>query len=295
MIGGLGGSPQDVWYASLYENGEVSPWTSTTLLPDTMASLTSVVYNGHLYVISGWKPYDATYKDIWYAPINSDGTIGNWNKTTSLLKGRASHTSVSFNGYAYAIGGYNYGADMYYNEVEYAPFGPPSPPTCVIELRKKGAKIDEIDVGDSADDIGIKEVRFSSDESQDGNPTGGWTEWYGWDTSSGDWNAETKIKTWSFATGGDKEVWAEIKDGSGDFSQCNAPIYAHPGYAIIVAGHGRWWAWGEDRVFDHCANNAYRVLRNSGFDDDHIFYLNNESQQIDEQNVVDNYASYSYI
>jgi len=52
------------------------------------------------------------------------------------------------------------------------------------------------------------------------------------------------------------------------------------GYAVIVAGQG---GWREEWGFDHGANNAYRVLRNLGFSDDHIFYLNsNGPQDIDE-------------
>ncbi|MBA7603493.1 hypothetical protein ES703_10604 [subsurface metagenome] len=51
------------------------------------------------------------------------------------------------------------------------------------------------------------------------------------------------------------------------------------GYAIIVAGQG---GWAEKWSFDHCANNAYKVLRNLGFNDDHIYYLNsNYPQDID--------------
>jgi hypothetical protein len=100
---------------------------------------------------------------------------------------------------------------------------PNQPPTCAIELQKEGILIDNIDVGEffdiyvggSTDDQSIKEVRFSSDDSQDDNPTGKWTEGYYWDTSSGDWNAETKIKKWYFATGGKKEVWAEIQQIDG--------------------------------------------------------------------------------
>ena len=110
------------------------------------------------------------------------------------------------------------------------------PPICAIELRNDGVKIDEIDVGeffdiyvgDSTDDTGIIEVRFSSDESQDDNPTGEWTEWYDWDTSSGDWDADTKIKRWAFDTGGEKEVWAEVKDDAGNVAQCHANIFVHP-------------------------------------------------------------------
>jgi len=108
------------------------------------------------------------------------------------------------------------------------------PPTCVIKLQKYGVEISEIDVdeffdiyvGDSTDDIGIVQVRFSSDDEQDGNPTGEWTSWYRWDISSEDWDASAKIKRWSFATGGAKEVWAEVKDNAGQTAQCSANIYA---------------------------------------------------------------------
>ena len=162
-----------------------------------------------------------------------------------------------------------------------------TPPTCVIEPRKDGIEIDEIDVGqffdiyvgDSSDNIGIREVRFSSDESQDGIATGEWTEWHGWNTSSGDWSADTKIKKWSFATGGNKEGWAELRDFGGNTAQCHANIFAHPGYAIIVAGETKWPLIHIDkRHFDHAAKNAYRALHNLGFDDDDIFYLNSNEQ-----------------
>jgi outer membrane protein assembly factor BamB len=57
------------------------------------------------------------------------------------------------------------------------------------------------------------------------------------------------------------------------------------GYAIIVAGQG---GWREKRSFDHSANNAYRVLRNLGFDDRHIYYLNsNRPQDIDNDDNHD--------
>ena len=127
-------------------------------------------------------------------------------------------------------------------------FAPPEnkPPTCAIELQKNGIPIDSINVGEffdiyvggSTDDQGIKEVRFSSDESQDGIPTGEWTEWYGWDISSGDWDAANKIKAWSFATGGKKEVWAEVKDDGGNVARCHANIFAHPVAVISVTSSG---------------------------------------------------------
>jgi hypothetical protein len=117
------------------------------------------------------------------------------------------------------------------------------PPTCSIELRKDEVKIDEIDVGeffdiyvgDSIDDTGIKQVRFSSDDVQDDVPTGEWTEWFDWDNSLGDWNGSTKIKRWAFATLGYKEVWAEIKDDVGQTDRRHANIFARVLKVIITS------------------------------------------------------------
>lgn len=120
-------------------------------------------------------------------------------------------------------------------------FGPEStpppenqPPNCVIELQKDGVEINEINageffdiyVGDSTDDVAIRKVRFSSDDSRNGIPEGEWTDWHDWDTSSEDWNADTKIKKWSFATPGNKEVWIELKDSNNTTSTCSADILA---------------------------------------------------------------------
>jgi hypothetical protein len=115
------------------------------------------------------------------------------------------------------------------------------PPICSIKLQKEGIEIDEVDrteffdiyVGDSSDDTGIKEVRFSSDDVQDDVPTGEWTEGYNWSVSSGDWNASTKIKRWAFHTYGYKEVWAQVTDDAGQTANCSATIFV-PAPALPV-------------------------------------------------------------
>lgn len=88
--------------------------------------------------------------------------------------------------------------------------------------------------------------------------------------------------------GGQKKLYA-----IGPYSEWEEPPV---GYAIIVAGQDKGSLWppkpNQKFAIDHSANNAYRVLRNLGFDDDHIFYLNDEYQQIDGQNVVDKSASF---
>jgi len=144
----------------------------------------------------------------------------------------------------------------------FAPSPPNQPPTCAIELQTNGNPIANINVGeffdiyvgDSTDDQGIKEVRFSSDDSQDGNPTGEWTDWYDWNTSSGDWDAANKIKAWAFATGGAKEVWAEVKDGDGQTDKDSANIYANP-LPIANAGQDQSVSSGDLVSFD--GSNSY--------------------------------------
>ena len=164
---------------------------------------------------------------------------------------------------------------------------PNMPPICSIELKKQGVPVAYVDIGevfdihteDSADDFGLSEVRFSSDDYQDGTPTGEWTGWYAWNVSSGDWDEVSKTKAWSFATGGNKEVWVELKDDGSTVAQGHANIAVHPGYAVIVAGEGEGY---EEWSFNHAANNAYRTLRNLGFGDSHIYYLNsNRPQDVD--------------
>ena len=72
-----------------------------------------------------------------------------------------------------------------------------------------------------------KDMRFSSDEFQDGNPTGEWTDWYSWNVSSDNWDASTKTEDWVFATVGAKEIWAEVRDQAGQSTKCYASIYAN--------------------------------------------------------------------
>lgn len=147
--------------------------------------------------------------------------------------------------YSFLKYGENYdNSKIFLNMFRYiTPIPEDRPPTCVIKLRRDGIEIDEIDIGEffdiyvggSTDDTGIKQVRFSSDDSQDGIPSGEWTEWYNWDASSGDWNAETKTKRWAFATPGYKEVWAEVKDDVGQTAKCSANISANLPVAVITS------------------------------------------------------------
>ena len=116
-------------------------------------------------------------------------------------------------------------------------FVPSQPISCAIELQKNGAKIDNIDIGKFFDIVftdyigNIDKVKFLSDENQNNEVDDGfhWDVGHDWTTSSpsSDWNATTKIRTWTFLSSGIKEVWAEINDSKGQTANCSADIIAN--------------------------------------------------------------------
>jgi Kelch motif len=115
VIGGYDGSNilDTVYYAKLNADGTIGSWNSTTSInvsgSQPRAFHTSVVANGYLYVIGGEN--STTVKDtVYYAKLNSDGTIGSWNSTSainvaSVSQPRWHHSSLVANGYLYVIGG----------------------------------------------------------------------------------------------------------------------------------------------------------------------------------------------
>ena len=107
-----------VYYAPLNPNGSVGTWTSTTALPQALWQATSVVYNGYIYELGGGNS-SSDQSTVYYAPLNSNGSVGTWTSTTALPQASAAATSVTYNGYVYVIGGNN--GSTYASTVYYAP------------------------------------------------------------------------------------------------------------------------------------------------------------------------------
>jgi len=128
------------------------------------------------------------------------------------------------------------------------------PPSCAIELQDgAGSPVSEVNVaqsfyiyagGSSDPDDGVAQVRFSSDDNQNDSPGGTWTGWFDWNTSSGNWDAFTKKMAWSFAAGGDKEVWVEIRDSALQSSQCHSDIYCNRSPSSTIYCLNCWGAGG---------------------------------------------------
>lgn len=97
-----------VYFGKVNTDGTITSWNTTTNLPFTVSNNTAIAVNNYLYVLGGFRSDNDT-KSIYYAPIQSDGTLGNWQKTTDFLYNTWYNGSVvSANGYLYSAGGYSY-------------------------------------------------------------------------------------------------------------------------------------------------------------------------------------------
>jgi len=97
----------NVYYAKLNSDGSVGTWnTSANTIPYPLYGASTVVYNGYVYLFGG-DFSGANFDKVFYAKLNSDGTVGAWNTSTNVLPQAAGwSTAVTHNGYVYVMGGY---------------------------------------------------------------------------------------------------------------------------------------------------------------------------------------------
>ncbi|HET9174694.1 MAG TPA: hypothetical protein VFN56_05470 [Candidatus Saccharimonadales bacterium] len=100
----IGGSTTAVYYAPIHSDGTLGTWQPTVQLPISGGNASSVAYNGYVYEMGGIFGGQIV-ATVYYAPIHTDGTLGTWMVTTSLLTAETQTTSVAYNGYVYLIGG----------------------------------------------------------------------------------------------------------------------------------------------------------------------------------------------
>ncbi len=122
LAGDAGSYFSDVQYAPINSNGTLGSWQYTQNLPINMSWHSSIAYNGYIYTIGGRNNYTSYISTVYYAHINSNGTIGSWSTTTSLPFARSNHDTVVYNGYVYALGGETQTQE--YNAVTFAAINP---------------------------------------------------------------------------------------------------------------------------------------------------------------------------
>lgn len=112
-----------IYYAPINSNGTIGSWQTTTPLPVSVGGSyqATLVNSGVVYSFGGNNGTSYT-ANVYYAPINSDGTIGAWQTTTQLPIAGFYQSGIANNGYMYSLGGYTGGS--YSSTIYYAPFCP---------------------------------------------------------------------------------------------------------------------------------------------------------------------------
>lgn len=106
VTGGYNGvSHSDAVYRATLQAAGISTWTSLGSLPVALSDHALVIGHNAIYVIGG-RDETNIYNTIYYATINTNGTIGSWQTSSvSLPTGLWGHTAVYCNGFIYVVGG----------------------------------------------------------------------------------------------------------------------------------------------------------------------------------------------
>ncbi len=102
--------PAAVGLSSSTSTVVAAQWTQTTSLPDGYAGHSLTYASGFLYQAGGGSGINGETDgaNVFYAQVQSDGTVGTWHTATPLPEAVFDHAGVAANGFAYILGGYHY-------------------------------------------------------------------------------------------------------------------------------------------------------------------------------------------
>lgn len=109
----------EIYAANVNGDGTLGNWGVVGHLPQAMSSFGLVENNGHLIVVGG-RGSESTFRQVYTAVINGDGTIGNWRSTNSLPQNLARAGVVKVGSYIFVVGGQDdnsFSTNVYYTTV----------------------------------------------------------------------------------------------------------------------------------------------------------------------------------
>jgi hypothetical protein len=89
----------DVETAKINDDGTLESWVSQTSLPNEAHSITPIVYNDKIYLLT------RDFSNIIFADLKENGQIGEWKTSTSEFPATVHHSSCIYGKFVYVIGG----------------------------------------------------------------------------------------------------------------------------------------------------------------------------------------------
>jgi len=109
VMGGYNGTStlSTVYSAPLNANGSVGTWTTeANTLPTALYGATSVINNGHIYILGGLVTAPFPVNTVYSAPLNANGSVGTWTtEANTLPTALYEATSVVNSNHIYVLGG----------------------------------------------------------------------------------------------------------------------------------------------------------------------------------------------
>lgn len=102
------GGTTTVYRAKIDTNvGSVGPWTQlSSSLPESLVGPAAAIFNGYVYLVGGLTSNDTPSANVYSAPVNPDGTLGTWSKSSNPYPmGVSFATAFGFAGNLYVLGG----------------------------------------------------------------------------------------------------------------------------------------------------------------------------------------------
>jgi len=94
-------------YMADIQSGSITSWSAQNALPVALRDPAVVIGTNTIYVMGG-RDGSQVYNTIYYAAINTDGTLGTWQTSAVTLPANLwGHTATYVMGYIYVIGGSN--------------------------------------------------------------------------------------------------------------------------------------------------------------------------------------------
>jgi hypothetical protein len=88
-------------------SGALQPWVAnSTTIPTASYAAVTAISNGYVYYVGGSTGTSGTLSSVNYAPLNANGSVGNWTTSSNSLPAALSNAAgFAANGYLYVIGG----------------------------------------------------------------------------------------------------------------------------------------------------------------------------------------------